>query len=60
MSMVNSGYNALKGRWETSEGVAQFVGDPTVAALEVGYMGPLFTGLQCGGYRRGPLILMLW
>lgn len=44
VSMVNSGYNALKERWETSEGVAQFVGDPTVAALEVSYMGPLFTG----------------
>ncbi|WP_288904334.1 lipocalin family protein [uncultured Porphyromonas sp.] len=44
VQMINSGYNYKKEQWVRSEAVAQFVGDPNTAALEISYFGPIFTG----------------
>lgn len=44
VSVVDSDYCPIKEQWAHKEGVLQFVGDPDVAAMEVSYVGPLFTG----------------
>lgn len=44
VQMINSGYNYKKEQWVRSEAVAQFVGDPNTATLEISYFGPIFTG----------------
>lgn len=43
VQMINSGYNYKKEQWVRSEAVAQFVGDPNTAALEISYFGPIFS-----------------
>lgn len=40
--VVNRGYNPEEGRWETAEGVAEFVGPPDVGRLKVSFFGPFY------------------
>lgn len=44
VNVCNTGFNYKKGKWEESRGKAKFVGDEDVAALEVSFFGPFFTG----------------
>lgn len=40
--VVNRGYRPEEGRWETAEGVAEFVGPPDVGRLKVSFFGPFY------------------
>ncbi|WP_418297025.1 lipocalin family protein [Microbulbifer sp. SA54] len=40
--VVNRGYSKEKGAWESAEGKAYFVGDPTIAHLKVSFFGPFY------------------
>ena len=42
--VVNRGYRAEEGRWETAEGVAAFVGPADVGRLKVSFFGPFYGG----------------
>lgn len=42
--VLNRGYRAEEGRWETAEGVAAFVGPPDVGRLKVSFFGPFYGG----------------
>lgn len=44
VEVVNRGFDAAKGRWQTAEGHAQFLGDPGVASLKVSFFGPFYGG----------------
>lgn len=44
VKVLNRGWNAEAGRWKESEGKAQFLGDPKVAALKVSFFGPFYGG----------------
>jgi apolipoprotein D and lipocalin family protein len=44
VKVINKGYNPEKKEWKTSEGKAQFLGDPKVAALKVSFFGPFYGG----------------
>lgn len=52
LKVVNSGYNYKKEQWERAEGVAQFVGEPDTAALEVSFFGPFFSGYNVIAIER--------
>lgn len=42
--VLNSGYNFLKGEWKKAEGKARFRGKENIAALEVSFFGPFYSG----------------
>lgn len=44
MKVVNKGYHPEKQTWKMAEGKAQFLGDPSVAALKVSFFGPFYGG----------------
>lgn len=46
VTVTNRGWSTKKGRWKQAKGKARFVGDTTVADLEVSFFGPFY-----GGYR---------
>ena len=40
--VLNRGYKDAKGKWETAEGKARFVGEADTAHLKVSFFGPIF------------------
>ena len=42
--VVNSGYNYVKDKWTSAEGLAKFRGDKNKAALKVSFFGPFYSG----------------
>lgn len=42
--VINRGFDAAKGRWQTAQGRAQFLGEPDVASLKVSFFGPFYGG----------------
>ena len=44
VKVVNRGYDPVRKEWKEAEGVAQFVGEPTRAALKVSFFGPFYGG----------------
>ena len=44
IKVLNRGYNTKKKEWSEARGKAKFVGDPTVAMLEVSFFGPFYAG----------------
>lgn len=44
LSVLNRGYDTVKGVWKESEGKAYFTGTPTTAALKVSFFGPFYGG----------------
>jgi apolipoprotein D and lipocalin family protein len=42
--VVNRGYRPEKGRWETAEGLAKFVGPTEEGRLKVSFFGPFYGG----------------
>lgn len=44
VKVVNRGFNPEKKTWKEAEGKAQFLGDPSVAALKVSFFGPFYGG----------------
>lgn len=44
VSVVNTGYNAVKEKWQQAHGKLQFVGDSSTAAMEVSFYGPFYSG----------------
>ena len=44
LSVLNRGYDPVKGVWKQSEGKAYFTGIPTTAALKVSFFGPFYGG----------------
>lgn len=44
VKVLNRGYNAEKGAWESAEGKAKFRGDRDVGSLKVSFFGPFYGG----------------
>ncbi|MEO0972065.1 MAG: lipocalin family protein [Pseudomonadota bacterium] len=44
VSVLNQGYSTRKGRWDSIEGRALFVGESDVGSLKVSFFGPFFGG----------------
>lgn len=44
VEVTNTGFNYKKGHWQEATGVARFTGKEDVAALEVSFFGPFYTG----------------
>lgn len=44
VKVVNSGYNYVKDKWTSAEGLAKFRGEENVAALKVSFFGPFYAG----------------
>lgn len=44
VKVLNSGYNFIKGEWKKAEGQAKFRGNKDIAALEVSFFGPFYSG----------------
>lgn len=44
VAVVNRGYDASKKEWRQANGKAQFLSDPSVAALKVSFFGPFYGG----------------
>jgi apolipoprotein D and lipocalin family protein len=42
IAVLNRGFDRAEGRWREAEGVARFVGLPTVAHLKVSFFGPFY------------------
>ncbi len=42
IGVLNRGFDSTEGRWREAEGVARFVGSPTVAHLKVSFFGPFY------------------
>ena len=42
--VLNSGYNYVKDKWTSAEGLARFRGDKNIAALKVSFFGPFYSG----------------
>lgn len=42
--VINSGYNYVKDKWTSAEGLAKFRGDENTAALKVSFFGPFYSG----------------
>ena len=42
IAVLNRGFDSEEGRWREAEGVAHFVGSPTVAHLKVSFFGPFY------------------
>ncbi len=42
--VYNSGYNYVKDKWTSAEGLAKFRGDKNIAALKVSFFGPFYSG----------------
>jgi len=40
--VINKGYNDKKGEWESAEGKAYFIEQPTVGRLKVSFFGPFY------------------
>jgi apolipoprotein D and lipocalin family protein len=69
ISVTNRGFDAAKGRWRESQGVARFTADASVASLKVSFFRPFWGGynvlaLDRDGYRwvmvAGPSRSYLW
>lgn len=44
ISVLNRGFDPMRGEWKESEGKAYFTGEPSVAALKVSFFGPFYGG----------------
>lgn len=44
VSVLNTGYNVQKEKWEQARGALRFVGESDTAAMEVSFFGPFFSG----------------
>lgn len=44
VKVLNTGYNVLKGKWEQAHGNLKFVEEQDVAAMEVSFFGPFYSG----------------
>ena len=44
VTVVNRGFDPARQKWKRSVGKAQFVGEPTQAALKVSFFGPFYGG----------------
>ena len=42
VDVVNRGYRAAKGEWDSAEGKAYFIGDDRVGRLKVSFFGPFY------------------
>ena len=42
--VLNSGYNYVKDKWTSAEGLAKFRGNENVAGLKVSFFGPFYSG----------------
>jgi len=42
--VLNRGYNEPKQRWQTAEGKAKFVSNPSTGRLKVSFFGPIYGG----------------
>ena len=69
VDVVNRGYRAAKGEWDSAEGKAYFIGDDRVGRLKVSFFGPFYGAynvfeLDRDGYRyamvAGPNRSYLW
>lgn len=69
VDVVNRGYRAAKGEWDSAEGKAYFVGEDRVGRLKVSFFGPFYGAynvfeLDRDGYRyamvAGPNQSYLW
>ncbi|UBQ43378.1 lipocalin family protein [Comamonas thiooxydans] len=49
VAVVNRGYDASKKEWRQANGKAQFLGDPSIAALKVSFFGPFYGGYNVVG-----------
>ena len=50
IEVINCGYSAEKGAWKEAIGKARFIGEPTLASLQVSFFGPFY-----GGYHIAAL-----
>ena len=53
VKVVNQGYHPEKQEQKRIEGVAKFVGEPTVAALKVSFFGPFYGGYNVVALDEG-------
>lgn len=44
IEVLNRGYDTKRGVWKQAIGKARFIGEPTVAQLEVSFFGPFYGG----------------
>lgn len=44
ISVLNRGYDVKKGRWDSADGKAYFIGDADVGSLKVSFFGPFYGG----------------
>jgi len=44
VTVLNRGYRAAEGEWDTAEGKAYYVGDSNVGRLKVSFFGPFYGG----------------
>lgn len=44
LSVLNRGYDPVKGQWKESDGKAYFIGESTTASLKVSFFGPFYGG----------------
>lgn len=44
ITVINRGYNADRGMWQSIDGTALFTGSPTRGALKVSFFGPFYGG----------------
>ena len=44
VKVLNSGYNYVKDKWTSAEGLAKFRGDKNIASLKVSFFGPFYSG----------------
>jgi apolipoprotein D and lipocalin family protein len=50
VEVINCGYSAEKAAWKEAIGKARFIGEPTLASLQVSFFGPFY-----GGYHIAAL-----